>query len=581
MTKEQRLRVLGVVDDDESAQLIQHVFEEEGDDVDCYRVLSKGVSGARNRPPDLAFIDVMMGQRAGLALVHHVKAVAPHSHIMAIVKENSMDAASQALSLGATGLILFPACGDDLLTPAAEVRARLAAVSEVVRLREEQREYQSILLASQELALIAEYKSIESMAKPVARLFRRIAAAEVSALYLPASKGSNELRRAAIDGELSELIAFTDEMGMMKNAHQLGLEVVPLLAGRLSAGHILLKNATISEVSVARRSLDLLASQAAVVFNLALECERGGRAAIKDPETSAYSFAYFVDIAGREIDKAQRHNRRFALATLACPPPTNEHIKPIAPGDVAELVLGVVRDSDVLARVDENEFYLLLPETNGVGAHACRRRILQIAREKILNKSEASAWESLVMGVAAFPHDGEDLSKLLRLAKRRADVSFSSTVHRLRLQRLSLDEMVDALLWDVEIARGTDKVQPESPRVIELPMADVIGLVSGAINQAIQSGGVQIITTEREGLSLMSGIRAPIRDAVNLHTVDVRSSPGCEDIEALSIFADQAAYALLGRVDHGMFHGVHAADPLLADLAVNRLAEIAGVHFWE
>ncbi len=37
---------------------------------------------------------------------------------------------------------------------------------------------------------------------------------------------------------------------------------------------------------------------------------------MKDPSSSAYTFAYFVDVAGREIDMARRHNRRFALATI-------------------------------------------------------------------------------------------------------------------------------------------------------------------------------------------------------------------------------------------------------------------------
>ena len=42
---------------------------------------------------------------------------------------------------------------------------------------------------------------------------------------------------------------------------------------------------------------------------------------------------------------------------------------------MADLILKAVRDTDVLARVDEHEFHLLLPETDGLGAHAFLRRV--------------------------------------------------------------------------------------------------------------------------------------------------------------------------------------------------------------
>src|SRR5690606_12073550 len=125
----------------------------------------------------------------------------------------------------------------------------------------------------------------------------------------------------------------------------------------------------------------LVAGQAATTFALIGEREHSHRGAMKDPSSSAYTFAYFVDVAGREIDKARRHGRRFALATLAVdeePPVVAGAAQPAGaagPPSVAsvERILGAVRDTDVLARVDEREFYLLLPETGGIGAHICRR----------------------------------------------------------------------------------------------------------------------------------------------------------------------------------------------------------------
>ena len=120
------------------------------------------------------------------------------------------------------------------------------------------------------------------------------------------------------------------------------------------------------------RSWGCLPTQAATALALIAEREQSTRSAMKDPSSSAYTFAYFVDVAGREIDKARRHGRRFALATIGLDEAALSLARSAqgAPGsgpdsqrepsvEAAERVLAAVRDTDVLARVDESEFYLL------------------------------------------------------------------------------------------------------------------------------------------------------------------------------------------------------------------------------
>ena len=66
----------------------------------------------------------------------------------------------------------------------------------------------------------------------------------------------------------------------------------------------------------------LIATQAATAFALRVERERASSGALmKDPASSAYSFAYYVDVAGREIDRARRHGRRFSIAHLSSAAP--------------------------------------------------------------------------------------------------------------------------------------------------------------------------------------------------------------------------------------------------------------------
>jgi hypothetical protein len=170
------------------------------------------------------------------------------------------------------------------------------------------------------------------------------------------------------------------------------------------------------------------------------------------------------------------------------------------------------------------------------------------------------------------------------MAKRRADASRSSVVSLLKLQRQSLPELTDALLWNADIAQGKLPASPEAPRVLELPLVDVLSLVTVSLSQAIRGGLTSVVVAQREEMGFAAAVRAfpkKNQDDLQIHYVDVRHRDGCEDIEVLAVIAEHGSYALLGRVDHGMFHGLHAADPLFADLLVQRMGELLGTRLMD
>jgi hypothetical protein len=276
---------------------------------------------------------------------------------------------------------------------------------------------------------------------------------------------------------------------------------------------------------------------------------------------------------------ARRHGRRFSLATvgLELQPDSGvgDETEPTVFG--AERVLGAVRDTDVLARVDANEFYLLLPETGGPGAHACRRRILA----QLGAVGGASQFNAAV-GIATFPHDGSDLSQLLRVAKFRADASRSSVVHTLGLGSLPLGQLVDALLGVVPEPQARRAAPLETPHYIELPVTDLMGLVGAAAAEAGRGGQTRVLATQRAGFSVGGAVRADasrVGDGLKIETVDVSRSPGCERVDVLIVIAEHATYTLAGRSEGSLVRAVHSADPLLSDLLVARLSEIAGRSF--
>jgi GGDEF domain-containing protein/DNA-binding response OmpR family regulator len=567
------LRVLAIVDAPQLADLFVRVFEAHDDRIFVASTLPEGLSLAAAETPDLAFVDVSLDRNAGLALVHHIRAVSPHAVVYALARKEALDLGAQAVALGGAGLIMMPPSGDELLTAAAEVRAKLGAQ------REKQELEQRALLAERatqfaaRIAELAEFGDRREAARKLPPIFAEMTGAKAALVYVPATEGSTALVQIGARGEVAHAPSFTDEMGLLTFARQSGCEVLALAVRQLAEGHVLLSGLSAGLDAHERSSLELLAGQAATTLALLGEKERVARGAIKDLTTSAYTFAYFVDIAGREIDKARRYGRRFALATI-----TLDEAAAGRSNDLAEVILSAVRDTDILARVDEHEFYLLMPETGGVGAQSCRRRVLQSAATRAGRPGSWGVPVELSIGVATYPHDGTDLSRLLRAAKRRAEMSRHSVVRTMDSD-LSLAALVDEL---VRVAPASpSELDFEGPRPIELSLRHAIDLAIAAVTDAVRGGTTLVAVGHHTELGLSSSVRAHLgheREGLSLHTLDLRAVRGCENLQVLTVIAEHGAYFLVGRSNAGTMRGVHGSDPILVDLVTLRSVQAAGLR---
>jgi GGDEF domain-containing protein/ActR/RegA family two-component response regulator len=621
------LHVVAVVADAATIQLMHRTLDTSGDRLTVATDLAEGLARAASEVPDVVLVDVALGKNAGLAVVHHVRAISPGVQVYALARAEHLALGAQAVALGGTGVLMMPLSGDELLTALSDVRTRRAEREVRVRLEREAAASRRGVSVVTQVAEIAEARNRRDAAERLARLLVDSAGAKRALVYLPAGEGSRQLMRVSTAGNVPESPAFCDDMEVLSWAAEASLEVIRLTVRNEHMGLVLLGGAPRRGVVEPFPFVELMAAQAATALALIGEREKSHRGAMKDPSSSAYTFAYFVDVAGREIDKARRHGRRFALATLSIEPgveepagvepdglvgdrrpsagladagttqvpseplpsterandrPSSDFLHPREPSvEVAERVLSVVRDTDVLARVDETEFYLLLPETGGMGAHTCRRRILrQIGRARGQRQAPGPTFE-LTVGVATFPHDGSDLSQLLRVAKHRADASRNSVVRRLRLDRLALGDLVDALFWNLNDVAGTRDSGCELPRSVELPIMDLVGLAVAAVDEAARGGAVRVVATQHSGMCIGSAVRTALGtadDEIRFDAVDVSHVPGCGDLEALGIIAEHGAYSLVGRLERSVVRAVHAADPVFADLLVQRLGEAAGVR---
>ena len=422
-----------------------------------------------------------MGDGAGLALVHHLKAVAPDGHrLRARRRAPRSRRRRNAVALGGAGLIMMPLGGDEILSAISAVKVELADRADARRAR----------------AGARSRTRAPRRGRPRRRARRRARAGRppreqlvevlLEATGAPAPRSTSppaSARRARPRGgeprarRRARRSAWSPTCWTTRAREQ--LLVVPLCVGALRGG----ARAPVSRrrrprgSAPARSRPDVdgardaarLAGDAARSRCSASASATGGGATIKDPASSAYSFAYYVDVAGREIDKARRYGRRFAIATVAFERVGRGRRRPpMGHAEMADQLLKAARDTDVLAHVDEHEFHLLMPETDGLGAHAARRRVLA----RLVERGGKALPRGLLVGVSTFPHDGADLSQLLRVARRRAEATRHSLVRRLAADQSGLADILDALGWELE-APPPDAISAARP--LELPIADAVG----------------------------------------------------------------------------------------------------------
>lgn len=146
--------------------------------------------------------------------------------------------------------------------------------------------------------------------------------------------------------------------------------------------------------------------------------------ALIDPLTGVLNRRGFIDAAERELARAQRYGRPFALAYadvrgLKAVNDTQGHLA----GDglirqATRLLEDSARADDVVGRLGGDEFGVLLVEQNQEGADAVASRIREALPPRRAELGLDILWD-LTIGTAVFPEDGSDVEELLRVADKR------------------------------------------------------------------------------------------------------------------------------------------------------------------
>lgn len=170
-----------------------------------------------------------------------------------------------------------------------------------------------------------------------------------------------------------------------------------------------------------KKILSSLAMQAASAVENVNFGELQRRLAITDPLTGLYNFRYLSNSLDREMSKSQRYGRNLSAAILDL-----DDFKKVndtyghQAGDellkaVARVLMGNVRQEDMVTRYGGEEFSVVFPETSKSAALNVAEKLRRgVAGIRLPEYPEVRVTTSI--GVASYPEDSEEQTELLMKA---------------------------------------------------------------------------------------------------------------------------------------------------------------------
>lgn len=342
----------------------------------------------------------------------------------------------------------------------------------------------------------------------------------------------------------------------------------------------------------------VLGQFAATALKTALRFVQLQRQGLRDRDTGAYTLSYFTDYATKEIYKARRYGRAFSLLTFSLDnlPQIRARLGHAAVRQAQQIVLRVIsqiiRDSDVVARATEQEFHVLLPETDFFGGLMFLRRALSAVHdEPDARVLEAKVPFGFTGGAATFPRDGDDFDELLVRCRQRMDERRGSLHAHLRLEPLAFWDELELLLGNSRSPklpetpgepsrRGKvadvlfDELQVEVARdLLREPMARGLVYVGGPAVRADLPivRALEHAPPDFAPRVYVIGRRADLDDHHALTAVFLEGDERLARHEFVIWLGDGSAYALLQRRGRGATWGFHTSDPTLVEGLVSKL----------
>ncbi|HOX45286.1 MAG TPA: response regulator [Myxococcota bacterium] len=433
---------------------------------------------------DILVTDLLMREMDGLQLTEQVRAAFPWMDVIVVTQRDDVRLAVKSMRMGVFEYLVKPVDRDELLLTLDRLLERRRLMDVQTKLLDESMQYLQAQTIYRRCLDILSTLDFENLCEVILRHVVQALGAQGGLLWLaspealPDALGAERLNLAGYRGLVglhdfpATLVLQGESLQVVRagepffaqagcplpgpwsgSTHAAGL-LVPLLGDGHPLGLLLVLDKLRGDFAERDQNIaKTMAQFSAIALKNGRRFQSLERLGLRDQGTTAYNLTYFVDYAGKEIYKARRYNRAFSLVTVHID--RHEFLREQVPADVAsmlgrkvaECLARVVRDSDILARVSDAEYYVLLPETDSFGVRMFVRRGQDaLAAEPLVRELSARLPLHVTMGVATFPQEGKDFDELLATCRGSVERIRQGLYRRLRLSELDFWEAVEVLI---------------------------------------------------------------------------------------------------------------------------------------
>lgn len=458
-----KARILAVDDQRYFRELTEGILDDAGYDVHTAASGEEALHILEHGDFDIILTDLVMPGIDGSELIRRIKERRPNQDIVMVTGVVDVKIAVDAMKQGAIDYILKPFDRSALLDSIEKILKQRQLRDEHARLVEENLQFMGVLSLFERAAGYFSTLSVEPLAERLLEGLCLETRAQSGVLWATEKAGGATLHLVGarglvrIDGEpktvgLDEFVAAwcpslaagrSVVTAMPEDVNAVEALYAPLQVGGVTVGIARLTDKLDGEhfgefeVAMAEKVCEF----GAIALNNAMRFQALERRSLRDPETQAYTQAYFDDAVRNEIQKANRFSHRFSLLRIEVDASGERGPNSL---EVARTVAGALRTTDVLASDEDGIFSVLLPQTDALGAAILAERI---RRGLSSLRGDGTRPGARTAGVS-FPVDGAQLEALTQGLETRVAESRSgllATRSDLRDIR-SLDPLFDRLL---------------------------------------------------------------------------------------------------------------------------------------